>query len=114
MGLLIQDAETVCEIKEYVKALSERGAKSRGAAKSPRGKMAKSNKGTKRDVRKRLDIPRGAQLTRTYKNKICTCIVELPRGDPKVGYKNKRGLSLSEAAREVTGSESISGPQFWW
>ena len=80
VGLLIQDAETVCEIKEYVKALSERGAKSRGAAKSPRGEMAKSNKGTKRDVRKRSDIPRGAQLTRTYKDKIYTCIVELPGG----------------------------------
>ena len=97
-GLLIQDADLVREIKNYVKGLTRTTT---GQKKNSR-------------PRKRSDIPEGAQLTATYKGKHYTCTIEEPGSQPKVQYKRRKGLSLTGAAYEITGDESKRGPVFWW
>ena len=63
---------------------------------------------------KRSDIPQGAQLTGTYDGRHYTCVVEVPGRRPKVKYKNKRGLSLTAAAKLINRYDSTNGAAFWW
>jgi len=66
-----------------------------------------------RQLRKRSDIPMGAELHGTYLERRYTCVVETPGRTPRVKYRNRRGLSLSEAARLVTKYGNMSGTDFW-
>lgn len=114
IGLLIQDARLVREIKNYMNTLSRKPTRSRSTVKSPKGKTAIPTADRGMNVRKRSDIPEGARLTRTYYGVLYTCTVQEPGSQPKVWYRGEGGLSLTEAARKVTGQENISGPWFWW
>ena len=62
---------------------------------------------------KRSDIPKGAQLHGTYKNRTYACIVKEPGRRPTVRYKNKNGLSLTAAAKLINRYGSTSGTEFW-
>lgn len=62
---------------------------------------------------KRSDIPMGAELQGFYDEKRYTCVVETPGITPRVRYKNRRGLSLTAAAKLINKYENTSGTEFW-
>lgn len=98
IGLLIRNDPLVHEIRDYVMRLNQRASGAR-----------------KREVkvRRRSDVPMGAELTGTHNGRRYTCIVGRQGSQPKVTYNGEEGLSLTAAAEEIT-REPTNGPDFWW
>jgi len=107
IGLLVEDARVVQEVREYVKTLGKRGAKSRGDTKSRKGKIAKTNKGTSRTIRNRSDIPKKAVLTFKDDPSITCTVIRPQRYDGEreqilqVEYDGRDNWSLSDLTKYI-------------